>query len=488
MTVQTEYVPVEYVGNNSTSTPYVITFPFSADADVFVKLKDANDIVTDLVNGIDFTVSGSNVTTTIAYDSTYRLVIGRITEVTQLTDYVENDSFPAASHEAALDKLTLIAQELTETFTRVPKLSPAQGTSGDITPATNDSFIYIDTSGNFVALTAAQVAALLSVAGGVGVNYTKVWADDTTRASTLPEFVGQVGIQLDQTGIKALYRSTGTSIGNWTRMIVSVLESVSTGILLGRHTAGSGDSEEIALGRGLSLSAGALVGGSLVKAPTLVTLTGAHNFDPLTRYALVELQGAGGGGGGFATVATTQAAAGQGGCAGGYVLVFVDVAALTSKVGNFVIGAAGVGVSGAAGTSGGNTTYSDDSPQSAQATGGTGGGILSPTATFISGSARGFTASSGGIYSLYAGTNKVAWACGTSDATTALAIGSSGEDSKFGIGGYYSYVRSSGTSNLTGANATGYGAGGAGAAGVNSLPAQTGGDGTPGCALIWEYK
>jgi len=51
------------------------------------------------------------------------VVLLRTTARTQLTDYVANDPFPAATHEDALDKLTFIVQELEEEIGRAIKLS-----------------------------------------------------------------------------------------------------------------------------------------------------------------------------------------------------------------------------------------------------------------------------------------------------------------------------------------------------------------------------
>ncbi len=51
------------------------------------------------------------------------VVLLRTTARTQLTDYVANDPFPAATHEDALDKLTFIVQELEETVGRALKVS-----------------------------------------------------------------------------------------------------------------------------------------------------------------------------------------------------------------------------------------------------------------------------------------------------------------------------------------------------------------------------
>lgn len=70
----------------------------------------------ELTNGTEFTVSGVGdanavVSTVAVYGSAYQLKCVRNTALLQLTDYRDNDPFPAESHELALDRLTHIAQE-----------------------------------------------------------------------------------------------------------------------------------------------------------------------------------------------------------------------------------------------------------------------------------------------------------------------------------------------------------------------------------------
>ena len=52
-----------------------------------------------------------------------KVIIRRSLTLTQGTDYVENDPFPAASHEDALDRLTFITQQIQENVDRSIQLS-----------------------------------------------------------------------------------------------------------------------------------------------------------------------------------------------------------------------------------------------------------------------------------------------------------------------------------------------------------------------------
>tara|TARA_R110002124_G_scaffold46183_1_gene138793 strand:- start:470 stop:2038 length:1569 start_codon:yes stop_codon:yes gene_type:complete len=108
----------------------------SAEIEV-VEVVIATGAETVKSNGTHFTVSGGSgstgtVTAATAPASTVKWVINRNTTQTQETDYVENDPFPAESHEKALDRLTAIAQEQERTLTRTAQLP--DGYTGSFDP------------------------------------------------------------------------------------------------------------------------------------------------------------------------------------------------------------------------------------------------------------------------------------------------------------------------------------------------------------------
>jgi hypothetical protein len=67
--------------------------------------------------------AGGNVTFVTAPASGVTVIIRRALALTQGTDYVENDPFPANSHEDALDRLTFITQQMQEELDRSIKAS-----------------------------------------------------------------------------------------------------------------------------------------------------------------------------------------------------------------------------------------------------------------------------------------------------------------------------------------------------------------------------
>jgi hypothetical protein len=132
MTVQSTTARADYDGNGAT-TLFPIPFYFLLNTDLTVILTDEGVLpvtVVTLALGTDYTVAGvanpagGSITTTLAPTSTQRISILRSVPYTQLKHYVPNDPFPAASHEVALDKLTMETQQLAEVQSRALTLPP----------------------------------------------------------------------------------------------------------------------------------------------------------------------------------------------------------------------------------------------------------------------------------------------------------------------------------------------------------------------------
>lgn len=115
MTVSSTQSFIEYQGDGATNT-FPVPFYFLLNSDISAMLSDINGVITDLVYGVDFTVTGAGsesgglVSTTTAYPQGSNILIYRTPPATQETKYYENGKFPAKSHETALDKLTMLIQ------------------------------------------------------------------------------------------------------------------------------------------------------------------------------------------------------------------------------------------------------------------------------------------------------------------------------------------------------------------------------------------
>ena len=128
MTVASTTSKVSYSGNGST-TAFAVSFYFLANADLKVTLRSATGTEVVKTLSTDYTVtgagvsSGGTVTMSVAPASGETLVIQRNVALTQSVDYQPNDPFPANTHEQALDRLTMITQQVNEAVARSIKLS-----------------------------------------------------------------------------------------------------------------------------------------------------------------------------------------------------------------------------------------------------------------------------------------------------------------------------------------------------------------------------
>lgn len=119
MTVSSSTATASYTGNGSTQV-FPIPFYFLVDADIKVTKKSgATGAVTTLTLNSDYTLtgagstSGGSLTTTPAVPTGDQIFIERAVDAVQNTEYPVNSPFPAASHEKALDRLTMLAQQIT---------------------------------------------------------------------------------------------------------------------------------------------------------------------------------------------------------------------------------------------------------------------------------------------------------------------------------------------------------------------------------------
>ena len=123
MTVNSTINRIEYAGDGA-SAVFTVGFYFLIETDLKVYLRDRQDNEKLLTATTHYTVSnagnpaGGSVKMVTAPTAGEKLVIVRDPALTQLTDYRANDAFPAETHERAIDKLTMLAQRLSERIDR----------------------------------------------------------------------------------------------------------------------------------------------------------------------------------------------------------------------------------------------------------------------------------------------------------------------------------------------------------------------------------
>jgi len=174
MSIATATSKVQYT-LTATVQALPVTFYFLENA--HIKAIRARTGIADyvMILGTDYTLAGAGVEaggtlTTIATNMLVgdKITITRSISITQAVNYVYNDSFPADTHERALDKLTMIAQEMKEFGDRAivfPESEPA-GANGVLPSLANrvNKVLAFDVNGALTTITDSETSAAAAAA------------------------------------------------------------------------------------------------------------------------------------------------------------------------------------------------------------------------------------------------------------------------------------------------------------------------------------
>jgi len=123
MTVETATSRAQY-DTDGTTGPFTVPFYFIDEGDLSVAYTDAAGVDTPLALNVGYTVAGAGnanggtITLATAYAAGGTITIVRGMVAVQETEYPESGPFPAKSHERALDRLTMLVQQLGEWLER----------------------------------------------------------------------------------------------------------------------------------------------------------------------------------------------------------------------------------------------------------------------------------------------------------------------------------------------------------------------------------
>lgn len=218
MSVQNETNRVQYWGNGSTGIAYPVPFYFFEASDLRVVVTDTAGTDAELTEGSDYSVAGAgnenggSVLTASAVPATSRVTIYREVAAVQTTVYEENGEFPAKTHERALDRQTMLNQQNARAFDRALRVRESDGGKSTLTTVAN-SVIGFGGDSQPRTFTPEQLAVWLNLTQQVFGEGTKAWLTEADRTMAVPDFPGQVGVQLSDSTIWA---SNGMSAGSWT--------------------------------------------------------------------------------------------------------------------------------------------------------------------------------------------------------------------------------------------------------------------------------
>lgn len=156
MTVSSTTTKAQYSGNGTT-TVFAVPFYFLLNSDLLVILRSSAGVETTQVLTTNYTVTGAgnenggSVTMLVAPPAGTTLTILRNAPATQETDLIPNDRLPAESLETALDKLTMLVQQLDEENNRAIKFATTDTAPAGTLPTSTvraGKILSFDGSGN----------------------------------------------------------------------------------------------------------------------------------------------------------------------------------------------------------------------------------------------------------------------------------------------------------------------------------------------------
>lgn len=204
MTITTTTARKEYTGNGST-TVFAYDFKIIAASDLKVYVVTTatgaaalQTITTHYSVSGAGSATGGNVTMEDPPTSAQELVITREVPFTQTVDYIENDAFPADTHESALDKLTMQNQQLNRDLTR--SLTMPVGASDTVSveipnPEVNQSkLLAFASDGQSIEATTGRVSSVSATTSTVAVSGGA--AQSATGSATFTSTTGALALAL----------------------------------------------------------------------------------------------------------------------------------------------------------------------------------------------------------------------------------------------------------------------------------------------------
>lgn len=200
MTLGNTTVRQLYQGDGSTTT-FLIPFAYfqQSEIQVYVRTESVTPATEVLQTvGVNYSLSPSTYPSTsvvfsVAPTSNQKVLIIRALPLTQTVDYSSSGSFPADTHENALDRLTAQVQQMSETLDRCLKVRKTTTvTSTELPDPSQSNLLGWNTSGTGLANYSASALGSVTVSVGGAANGTGggTWYDGNANA---PEAVSENG-------------------------------------------------------------------------------------------------------------------------------------------------------------------------------------------------------------------------------------------------------------------------------------------------------
>jgi len=287
MTVSNLNTKNSYNGDG-TATQFTYSFPIHSTAELQVIERSALGTETVKTLTTDYSIvdngsAGGTVTFGTAPVSGVTVVLLRNTNLTQGVDYIANDAFPAETHEAALDKLTLQIQEAQEEIDRSIKLSRTNTMTS--TEFTNSA---TDRSGKILAF---DTTGELSVATTLGTNKGN-WA--TATAYNQRDIVKDTSnnniymVKTAHTSSGSQPISSNTDVAKWDLLVDAAAASTSATAAASSETAAASSASTATTQAGIATAKAVLTAADVVSTNADVVTTNTAKVAALAAQTAAE--------------------------------------------------------------------------------------------------------------------------------------------------------------------------------------------------------
>ena len=210
MTVQDVLPSVSYVANGA-QTSFVYNFRTNDPTWIGVNF-------TDDLSGINVNIDqdnnpGGTVEYNVAPPNGTDLIISRQSPVTQVLDYTRYDPFDSTSHENALDKLTMIIQELTARVDgTIDGIISTIDSLWQFTDVAGDRTLQIVDKSKMLRCTAIDpTVQLITVPQDSNIDHQLGTQISVYRKGTaVVDWIGEGGVVVNSAGLSSIARVNGT--------------------------------------------------------------------------------------------------------------------------------------------------------------------------------------------------------------------------------------------------------------------------------------
>jgi len=224
-----------FVNVTLTSNEQVVAVPF-----VFY---DSSDLVVTAdgvlqAEGSDYSVSGGDGSTgSVTMSATGpvdgdAVIIKREIPETHESAYSAAGPMPGDEVTRDIDRIYYVLQQLARAVSLSLRLEVGEAEQEEISLTTGTAALLGSSDGiNLSALDPATVVSLLNLPETVIDRPLKTWEDAAARAVAVPDYVGQIGVQVDAVSAGSLagyYIGTDTSAGSWSLMEAVPDDSIGT--------------------------------------------------------------------------------------------------------------------------------------------------------------------------------------------------------------------------------------------------------------------